>query len=298
VKPIEMNKITFDELFAQARQRLSSRPPARTGPPGCLLFARARALALNPDRWTASEQEHVAGCRRCARLVRDFERNMPHLSFWLLVRRRLGTLAGAEQRLVNYHLENGECRHCRARAASLEGQLDALVRAPGPFLLPHPAAAGAATPMLDVLARSADDHLEAELMREENQITLEVRTRLERLNHYLVGYALRGGQGEVVEGFTVLAPDVEGWYTGHAVYPVGDLYARLSGICEEVLVGPVHASMLTGEEREALLASAAGSRENDRMRAAWAAWLTACAARDLSPDMRELLHELRIQLEE
>src|ERR1051326_7451956 len=70
-----MNEAKLDQLLGGVRRKLHAATPTAVPPyPGCLPFERARALALDPERWREEEQAHAMGCRRCARLVRSFER--------------------------------------------------------------------------------------------------------------------------------------------------------------------------------------------------------------------------------
>jgi hypothetical protein len=316
-----MNDIGLDELLTRARrglQALAQDPSAGTraegdplpsegrapetgaAPEVCLPFARARALTLNPDRWEPEERAHAAGCRRCARLLASFERQMPHLSLWSLVRRQLSRLAEDERRAVAYHLEAGECQHCRAREDRLRETLDRIVQFPAPLALPDPAFAGAATACLAAGARSSGGTLEAELFEEEGLIRLEVRTKDAALNHRLVGYALRGTRREdALEGFLVLRPDVEGWLTAHASFDPGEIYFRLRGRCEEVLISPILVDVLSTTEREALLASVMRGREDAAARAEWTAWATEMVQKSdrVSDQAWQLLCEVRACLE-
>jgi hypothetical protein len=77
-----------------------------------LTFQRARALVLNPSRWTPEERAHVAQCRRCARLIDNFEQNMVHPSLGELFSWLVGDQAGEDVQPLRYHLENGECQQC------------------------------------------------------------------------------------------------------------------------------------------------------------------------------------------
>ncbi len=147
--------------------------------------------------------------------------------------------------------------------------------------LPHPQALVAGSSPLRIVASSADDSLEAELSEEETSLVLEVRSRDARLNHHLVGILLYGrGRNHVIEGFTVLHPDVEGWYTGHAKYTKEELYTRLHGCCEGLVVSPVDPSLLGPPEWEALEAS---TREfpDAASRHAWMRWLETAESRNL-----------------
>src|SRR3712207_1544657 len=119
-----MNEARLLDLLSEARALLARETPEREpAAPECLGFARAHALALNPARWLAAERDHVARCHRCRRLVASFVRQLPRLSFWSFLRRRLGGLAMEEQRAFTYHLEEGEYQLCRARDEQLAAAL-------------------------------------------------------------------------------------------------------------------------------------------------------------------------------
>jgi hypothetical protein len=86
----------------------------------CLPLSRARALALNPSRWTKDERAHAAMCRRCAHLVESFERNITHPSLWTLILWQLKKLTDDEAQAMWYHLEEGECQRCLAFVRALQ----------------------------------------------------------------------------------------------------------------------------------------------------------------------------------
>jgi hypothetical protein len=296
-----MNEARLDELLATVRGALrAGTAPGAPSAPGCLSFARARALVLDPERWRADERAHVAGCRRCARLLHTFEQEMPHLSLWSLLRSRLGRLASDEARAVEYHLREGGCRRCRERVERLGAALERVIQFPGPVPLPAPGAVGAATAVLDAVARSPDRVLEAELVEEDGRVLLEVRTKNATLKHRLVGYTLRGArQADAQEGFLVLQPDVEGWLTAQTTFDPEELYSRLQGRCEEVLLCPVDTEVLSYAEREALLASAEQSRKEAAAREGWMAWVMEAVQKSESVSDRtwQLLCEVRERLE-
>jgi hypothetical protein len=284
----------LDDLLAGVRERLRALYSNETVcPPGCLTFSRARLLSLEPDRTTVEERSHLEACHRCAQLLQTFAREMPHLSLWTLVRRHLGVIEEREQQAVAYHLEQGACRCCRQRADTLRGASDRLLQLSGPLVLPHPTAVAAATAQSHARARSRDGSLETELVQEGHQLTLELRTRNAALNHHLVGYSLRSGPRQR-EGFTVLRPDVEGWFTAETTFESRDLYTALGGRCEELLVLPAVEEVLGSSERDALLASAARDRTDVKARAAWTAWLAEAARRGeaFPPAAQRLLGEV------
>ncbi len=76
--------------------------------PGMLTFERARELTLEPGLWTAEVRAHVAGCRRCARLVECFRRDLAasaSAARWRsALRGLLGALLGVVPVVVNWFL--------------------------------------------------------------------------------------------------------------------------------------------------------------------------------------------------
>lgn len=290
-----MNQISLDQLLSTARLAggdLDAVPPPF--PPGCLPFDRARVLALDPERAAQAEQAHAAACRRCDLLVREFGREVRHPSLWLLLRRRLGLLAGEEEAVLEYHLERAGCARCRDRLAKLETALPAVARFSGLLMLPNPAAASAATASSALQAVSGDSSLEAELFEEDHTVVLEVRTRNPELCYSLVGFTLRGAQEGEEEGFTVLGRDVDGWCSGDAAWDAEQLYRSLRGTCDEILVSPVPAGLLTGEERAALLASVDRSR-GAAGRGRWVEWAARAeaGAEPLPEAVQRLLADVR-----
>src|SRR5437660_11114559 len=101
-----MDDSRLDEILRAARERPPS-PSRPFSPPGCVLPARVRELVLDPSRATPVERDHTEHCPRCRSLVASIERNMPHPSLWLLLRRELGRLSDEAQRVATYHLEDG-----------------------------------------------------------------------------------------------------------------------------------------------------------------------------------------------
>jgi hypothetical protein len=292
-----MNDSHEDHLIAEARRRVRNWTPAGVPfAPHCLPLERARALTLNPDRWQEDEQAHVAGCRRCGRLLQRFAEEMPHLSLWTLIRRRLGCLSEDEDRSVLYHLDQGECRICRTRDERMDAVIGQVVRFPETWALPHPTAAAAAAGIVDLVAQAPHHELEAQVFEEGRRITLEVRTRRETLRHKLVAYVLRGARGtQSVEGFLVLGPDLEGWFAADATFDVEELYWALDGRCEEVLVSPLCIHVLMGEQRALLLASADRVRADPVALAAWQNWVSHAAEQcdSITDDAWQLLCEVR-----
>lgn len=172
------------------------------------------------------------------------------------------------------HLSPEGCAWCLERAQSFHAAQGRIAEWREPLPLPHPDALAAGTRGLYAIATSSDSVLEAELTEESTYLELEIRTREKGLNYGLFAYLLYGRQRRaVIEGFTVLRPDVDGWYTSYVAFAKGDLYARLSGCCERIVVSPVSPAHLTSAERGALLASVAGS-EDEYSRRAWRRWLS------------------------
>ena len=199
-----------DPFFDDAPSAPDAAEETGCTPPGCLEMARARELALDPARWTAREKEHASGCRLCANRVKLFEQGMPHLSLWMLIRRRMGLpLLPVEEHAVRYHLVEGGCRECRERdrrAAALLPNVTLLSGA-----LPAPARPGvhASAPGAVTSASASGPAFDAELALERGRLGLEVRTRDSRWKHQLVGWTLATRrQREAHERFAVLYPDV------------------------------------------------------------------------------------------
>src|SRR5262249_25696621 len=109
----------------------------------------------------------------------------------------------------------------------------------------------------EVVGYAAASGLEAELVQEGSQVVLEVRSREPAWNHQLVRFALRGASTSgVEEGFLVLAPDVDGWYTASTAFSATALYGRMGGACQEVVAAAPELERLTPEEWRVLLAAA------------------------------------------
>lgn len=195
---------------------------------------------------------------------------------------------------MTYHVEPEGCPRCAARLAALEAVANGVIHF-ARLELPNPFAAAAATGPLEAAGRSRDGLLEADLVEEERDILLEVRTRDAALSHQLVGYSLRGAtERALVQGFLVLRPDVERWYAAHTSFYRGALYARLDGRCEEVLIAPVRPQALGAADRQQLLAAIA--RLDRASQEAWARWLSGAellAAEETRPLLREMRERLR-----
>jgi hypothetical protein len=286
-----MNDTALQNLFAAVRARLQDGELRReTADDTCLSFGRARALALDPGRWRDAERAHVTNCRRCQVLVAGMSRLMPHPSLWTLLRSHLGLLSDHDQRALSYHAGPDGCPRCAARLAAI-GPVRAQAVSFPRFALRNPAAAAAATGPLDVSARSSDGRIEAELVEEEKEILLEVRTRDAGLNHQLVGYTLRGATEQaLVQGFLVLRPDVESWFAACRRFEAETLYRGLLGRCEEMLIAAVSVDALSAKERGALLE--ATSQLDRESRSAWAGWLAAVHSH-APAELQGLLEEVR-----
>ncbi len=295
-----MEESRLNHLLEHARQAARGVEPSRPlTPSGCLTFTRAAALARDPGRWQAEERSHAARCRRCAQLSRTFAVEMPHLTVWDLLRYRLGVLPEREQRLAARHLGTDACASCRRREELLRRAADGAALLTFPADLPHPRAAGAAAVASPSLCRASGGDLEAELFEDGPDVVLEIRTRKAALNYRLVAYSLRGARGRVWrEGFAVLQPDVEGWYTAQLPFRPSELFESLNGRCEEVLVSVVDADALSREERQMLLDSVGRSAGNEYLRHGWKAWVEGAVARSagLSEEAWDLVCEIRERL--
>jgi len=294
-----MSRFSLDEALNALRNRSDEAHLPSVLPERCLRFQRARVLSLDPERGSDEERAHVASCRRCAALVASFAREVPHLSQWSLVRRRLGFLSEGDRLAADYHLEAGGCRRCRERDLQL-GQVAAFVRSCGGVTLPHPSAAAAGTADARLEAASADGTLEADLGKTGDRMVLEARSKDPSRRGALIGFALRGAEGREERGYLVLAPDVQGWYAASASWGVDELYAALRGTCTELLVYPADRLLWTDAEHQALLTSASRSRHEPEARAAWLEWVsrTEQAAGGLSDDLHRALDAIRQRVEQ
>lgn len=277
-----LSEARLDELLGGLRiQPAYTRTDDPHGRSCCLSLDQARLWVLDPTQLGAAERAHPERCARCARLCAQMARSMPHLPWRLLLLAELGLLPAASRRGVERHLREGCCVQCTQRAQRLHGYRERLATCTRPTPLPHPQALMAGSSPFCIVASSADDSLEAELSEEDALLVLEVRSRDARLNHHLVGFLVYGrGRSCVVEGFTVLHPDVDGWYTGHAEFTKEELYSSLHGCCEGLVVSPVDASLLGPPEWKALEASV--RRLADPVsRLAWIRWLETTESRTL-----------------
>lgn len=267
-----------DQQLKKALGKLKQRlPPPPSGDPSrtahCLTYSRARALALNPGRTTADERAHIAQCRRCGQLLASFGRHLPHLSVWTLTRRQLGTLRPAEEEAVEYHLLDGGCRECAARAEQLAHSPLGLLQLPAPHLLPDPAVARAAARAPEVLVRGQHGDLEADLVVEGDELCLEVRTRNPQHLHRLVGYVFEAETGEaLLEGYLVLGPDTEGWYAAPQRIDPERLRADVLRCCQALLVMVLHPASLSAEEWQRVRESAPGPDADAEVKDAWRAF--------------------------
>jgi hypothetical protein len=130
--------------------------------------------------------------------------------------------------------------------------------------------ARAAAPEPEVLARGEHGDLEADLVRDGDELCLEVRTRNPAHRHQLVGYAFARGTGEaLVEGYLVLGPDAEDWLAAHELIDPERLRAAGldDGAALEVALLPP--ACLSAEEWRRVHTAAPGPEAADEVRAAW-----------------------------
>jgi len=273
-----MDDARLETLISQVRARLEAIPPAQPlWDQSCLTFVRARALALDPEQWTAGERQHANSCNRCRHLVESFHREIGHLSYWILLRDARGVAREWEQQQVDAHLEMDGCRYCRRRKEALAQRLSLWLHFPHVPALRDPATLLAAPAEPLVLARAEHADLEAELIDDRDDLSLEIRTKNPALDHKLVGYAFIATGGELVfEGFLLLVPDVEGWYTGQAALERAAFLGR-SGRPGGTLEVSVPELELLGERETPLLRAAAARDETGRQ--AWLSWAERAAVR-------------------
>lgn len=262
--------------------------------PGCLTFARARELALSSVRWTSDEQAHAADCATCAKLVARFERSMPHLSLWLLIRRRLGLpLLPVEEHAVRYHLVDGGCRECGERDRRAGELLPSVTVLRG--ALPTPAVPGvqASTAPAATSASASGNAFEAELALERGRLGLEVRTRNDQWKHQLVGWTLATRrEREARERFAVLYPDVEGWFVDHSWLDAKELGLGANNPCQEILAAAMDVELLTDAQRESIV-GLVRRLDSPEQRSAWRDWALEQHQRDqLSAHTREVLERI------
>lgn len=305
---LTLSEERFAELLGRFKRVIERPQPARISEGACLGLEHLRTLVLTEGLTDADAERHLRECAACARRHAQMEAAMPHLPVRALLGAERGLLSSTEARAAERHLTPDGCYWCRERVRSLRAVQDRIAEWREPLPLPHPDALAAGTRGLSAVAASSDAALEAELAEEGPNLVLEVRTRDASLNHALVSYLLYGRQRRgVQEGFTVLRPDVDGWFTGYATFPKGDLYARLSGCCERMVISPVQPTWLGATERVPLLTAVAASRDTTS-RQAWSQWLTGAetalhseAAPEMPPTPRgqlaALLSELRASLE-
>jgi hypothetical protein len=272
-------------LQSLKRRTVASLPEREPGEPECLPFARARLLALNPAFETRAERLHLTTCRACRRLVERFAEAVPHLPFWTLLRRRAGALSPEERRVVEYHLDAAGCQLCAARAAQLETTVAAVLELPCAIVVTPREVVRAAVPGPTVLLRGGDAELEADLVRDRDELSLEIRTRQSRLAHSLVAYRFEDREGtELLSGFALLAPDVEGWFAAETALDAAELNGDFSR-CEALLVSPVNPLALSGDDWRQVLAIAPPVGTDPALRPAWVTFISATLARpDSLPD--------------
>jgi hypothetical protein len=281
--------VWVDPLFVPLPGEQDSAERNRT--PTCLSLSRARELALNSVRWTSPEEAHARECRRCERLVQQFTAEMPHLSVWLLIRRRLGMpLLDSEVHSIRYHLDEGGCSECAERDRKTEELLPNVALLKGMLPRPLPEGVHAADAGVPDSAAAAAGAFEAELALERGQLGLEVRTRDPRWQRQLVGWTLATRrEREACERFAVLHPDVEGWFVDHSWLDAKDLGLGTQNPCQEILAAAVDVELLTREQREALVEVVRRLDLADQ-RGAWQAWALEQQEReDLSPQTHEVL---------
>jgi hypothetical protein len=135
------------------------------------------------------------------------------------------------------------------------------------------------------------------MTEEGGRVVLEVRTKKPELQGQLVGYSLRGMK-RAATGFLIMCPDVEGWFAALTAFDAKELYARLDGRCEDLLVSPIDVEVLTAEETEALLDSVARALEDEEQRAGWMAWAETVERRrsNLSENALALVRDVRHRL--
>jgi len=280
-----------DPFFGEASPAdLQAEVESESRPAGCLSFARARELALNSIRWTGEETAHAATCGACTSLVARFEKSMPHLSLWMLIRRRLGLpMLPVEEHAIKYHLEEGGCRECGERDRRAGELLPNVTLLRG--ALPTPERAGVqAKTAANTSASASGNAFDAELALERGRLGLEVRTRDARLQHQLVGWTLATRrEREARERFAVLYPDVEGWFVDHSWLDAKELGLGANNPCQEILAAVMDVELLTDAQRESIV-GLVWRLEAVEQRTAWRDWALEQQQREqLCPHTRDVL---------
>lgn len=291
-----MDDEKLDGALGALRERLAGMTPGRpVTAAGCMTFGQARELALDPARITAQVRTHLEACRRCRTLLTSFVRDLPHLPYWTLLRRLLGLLSPREQQRVHYHLESGGCRECWARYDRLAASPVSTLLLPAPHLPPHPTAARAAVPEPEVLVRGVGENLEAELVLDRDHLSLEIRTRAPELRHSLVAYAFQDAAGEsLLDGYSVLGPDVEGWYAAEIPLELHRFREEVFKPCERMALAVVLPESLSDEEWAAVESAAPPPEAETHHRLAWRTWAnrTVLSGANLSEAARGVLSRI------
>ncbi|MFQ3610174.1 MAG: hypothetical protein SNJ72_01640 [Fimbriimonadales bacterium] len=283
------------ELDIQERERRYAEERAH-----CLLPTRVRTALLRED-WTEAEREHLRTCTFCQAMRDKLQPRLWFPSLWQLVLYRLGRLTGDEAEAVARHLERDRCRRSLERLRQIEAVQGTIAALLQPIALPKSQMAHAhTTEPLNKTLTAPDQRFEAQLVEDDDQIVLEVRTKLPELNYQLFGYALTDTEGhEAVTGFLVLRPDVNDWYAGTVNFQREALAETLKGQCREVVVNWVEPSLLTPTEQEALLASLERDWDDEEARSAWQAWVEKALQDENLPDeARQLLQQVHARLGE
>jgi len=265
----------------------------------CLGFARAREVVLDPTRLTSQEKAHLKECRLCCTLVTSLERNLPHLTFWSLLKQALGQLSPSERHSVEYHLEAGGCRSCRARQERLRQSLLPVLQMPSPPTPVPPHVVRAAVKGPEVLASAVSGELEAELIRYRGDLSLELRTRSAPAETSLAAYAFQDERGgSLLDGYAVLRPDVEGWYAAEVDLDAARYHEKVGDRCRVLWVGLVDPAVLSEEEWARVSEATPGPEAESEARGAWLNWCThtLLAGKDLPAPAQAVLQELTDRL--
>lgn len=292
--------------------------------PHCLSLARWRTALLREDR-TEAEAAHVRDCRYCQKTEAQVRRKFWHPSTVQLFWQALGLSGGEDEEDVAYHLQQDRCQRCLRLLTLLEGdrllkglaeQMHAgvqeasrrlresleswgILRIPW-FQLPNPRAAAASSAdegpfgsFYQLWRETAQG--EADLSATLIEGALEVKTQNAALNRQLLRYVFEDAEGKpALQGFVLLRPDVNGWFTAVRLLRRQELYDALHGECRELRVHLVDLQDLTAEDHALVLASAKADRQDAEVWAAWRSWAADILSQGdhVSSDLRQLAQQV------
>jgi hypothetical protein len=262
--------LTLDELLDEARN-LQNRPVPNTplSRRNCLSFAVLRKLALQPGETSSTEDAHLATCSACASRLQICRQEMPHLPWWTLVRYQRSQLTAEEDRVVQYHLREGECSICQNRLHAFKQQGYAVLK----FPVAAASIALAAEINQELIAYAPRGEYEIEVFSATPRLQCEIRTRNQQLRNYLFAVVCDCDVPNrlPLTGYTILTSSLNGWLSGcvsidHPQYPPGTTRASTYAVAME-------ADALTSIEVDQLLTSLSVPLSDLSLRNDWRQWL-------------------------